>query len=127
MSVLLDSNIWIAFLYKKDPNHKRAEEIFEGIKERVVLTEYLFLEIVSVISKKVGKKVADDFIKNVIDNRDIEIFPSSQEFLGEIIKFYLSKKIEKLSFVDYSLLYLAQKMKVITFDETLKRELKKLS
>lgn len=123
--VILDSNLWVAFLYTKDPNHKKAERIFENLKEKIIVTEYIILEVATIISQKVSKKVADDFIEDVIDNRDIEVLPSSKEFLDEIIKFYLSKKNENLSFVDYSLLYLSQKMEVITFDKVLKRELKK--
>ena len=123
--LVLDSNVWIAFLYEKDPNHNKAAKVFEVLKAKIILTEYVFLEVVTVLSQKAGKDVSDNFIKNVTNNQDIIILPSSGDFLGEIVNFYLSKKIEKLSFVDYSLLCLSQKFKVITFDKALQRHLKK--
>ncbi len=124
--IILDSNIWIAFLNVDDANHKKAEKIFEETKEKIILTEYILLETVTVLSQKAEKKVSDSFIKEAVNNRDIEILPSSEEFLNGVIKLYLSKKNKNLSFVDYSLLYLSKKIKVITFDKTLQREIKKL-
>ncbi len=121
--IILDSNIWIAFLNVDDVNHKKAEKIFEETKEKIILTEYILLETVTVLSQKVDKEVSDRFIDGVVNNRDIEILPSSEEFLNGVIKFYLPKKNKNLSFVDYSLLYLSKKIKVITFDKTLQREI----
>lgn len=126
MAVLLDSNVWISFLYKKDPNYKKAEKVFEAIKERIILPEYVILEVATIISQKVGKRVANDFIENVINNQNIEILPSSQEFLKQVIDFYLSGRNKKLSFVDYSLLYLAKRIKVLTFDENLQKAIQTL-
>ncbi|MFQ6049727.1 MAG: type II toxin-antitoxin system VapC family toxin [Candidatus Paceibacterales bacterium] len=125
--VILDSNVWISFLNIDDYDHKKAERVFRKLKEKIVLTEYILLEVVTIISQKISKDLADSFIRTVIDNKDIEILASSKEFLDEIIKFYLSKKNKNLSFVDYSLLYLSQKTEIITFDKILKKELKKLS
>ncbi len=124
--IILDSNIWIAFLNVDDVNHKKAEKIFEETKEKIILTEYILLETVTVLSQKVDKRVSDRFIDEVVNNRDIEILPSSDEFLNGVIKLYLSKKNKNLSFVDYSLLYLSKKIKVVTLDKTLQREIKKL-
>ncbi|MBU4298483.1 PIN domain-containing protein [Patescibacteria group bacterium] len=124
--VILDSNIWIALLNIDDSNHSKARQLFREIKEKIVLPEYIILETATLLSQKISKKSADDFIKNVIDNKDIEILPSSKEFLEKVIEFYLSKRIEKLSFVDYSLLYLVPKVRVITLDKVLKREIEKL-
>lgn len=124
--VILDSNIWIGLLNVDDSCHKKAKVLFKKITETIILPEYVILEVASIISHKVGKRKSDNFIKGVINNRDVEVFPSSREFFGEVINFYLFKKSEKLSFVDYSLLYLAQKIKVLTFDKNLRKEIKKL-
>ena len=123
--IILDSNIWIAFLNIDDFNHKKAERVFKELSEKIILTEYVLLEVTTVVSLKVSKEAANNFIKTVVDNKDIEILPSSKEFLEGVIKFYLSKKNKNLSFVDYSLAYLSQKFKVLTFDRKLKSELKK--
>ena len=126
MAILLDSNIWIGLLNVDDLYHKKAGTLLKKIKEKIILPEYVILEVATIISQKVNKETSNDFIRNVIDNKDIEIFSSSREFLGEVMNFYLSNKEKKLSFVDYSLLYLSKKMEVLTFDKNLQKEIKKL-
>lgn len=125
--VLLDSNIWIALLYEKDPNHEEASDFFSELNENIIVTEYIILEVATIISQKKNKQAADAFLENISNNQDIELWPSSKEFLGEVVNFYLSQKSARLSFVDYSLLYLSQRIKVVTFDKKLKKEIENIN
>ncbi|MBU4332625.1 PIN domain-containing protein [Patescibacteria group bacterium] len=124
--IILDSNIWIALLNIDDSDHARAQELMKDLEENIIVTEHVLLEVATIISQKVDKDTADNFIKRVISTKEIEIFPSSEEFLDRVIKFYLSKSNRNLSFVDYSLLLLSKRIKVITFDKILKKELAKV-
>lgn len=67
--VIFDSDVWIALLNKNDSQHQKAKLVFESIKENIILPEYVFIEISSVLSLKVGKGVADDFIKIALNNK----------------------------------------------------------
>lgn len=126
--VIIDSNVWIAFLNKNDSNHKRADEIFNKLvdkREKIIITEYVLLEIVTVLSQKVGKKIANQFIEIAGNTKRIEIISSSADFLDEVLAFYLKQKNKNLSFVDYSLLYLSGQYEVLTFDKKLNSLLSK--
>ncbi|MBI3458940.1 PIN domain-containing protein [Candidatus Azambacteria bacterium] len=125
--VILDSNIWIALLNTNDSNHQKAVKIFKGISKSIILPEYVLLETVTILCQEVDKRTADEFIKYTANNKDIEIYGSSVTLLHQITNFYLSQKNEKLSFVDYSLLYFSQKMRVETLDVNLKKEINQIS
>lgn len=124
--VILDSNVWIAFLNKNDSNHKKADEIFNKLvnkREKIIITEYILLEVVTVLSQKVGKKLADQFIEIAGNTKRIEIISSSADFLNDVLAFYLKQKNRNLSFVDYSLLYLSRQYEILTLDKELKRKI----
>ena len=121
---VLDSNVWIALLDKDDSLHPRAQRIVNELKDTIALPEYVILEVTTVLSQKAGKLFADSFLQKVCANRDIQIIASSKQFLDEVIEFYLSQSKGKLSFVDYALLYLSRRMKILTFDSDLEKALK---
>ncbi|MBI2098620.1 MAG: type II toxin-antitoxin system VapC family toxin [Candidatus Wildermuthbacteria bacterium] len=122
--IVLDSNVWIALFDKDDSLHGRAQRAIGGLKERVALPEYVILEVTTVLAQKAGKSFADSFLQKVYANRDIQIIVSSGQFLDELVSFYLSSSTKNLSFVDYALLFLSRRMKILTFDKNLEKALK---
>ena len=122
--IVLDSNVWIALFDADDSLHRRAQRMVSELKEPVVLPEYVILEVATVLSQKAGKSFADLFLQKVFANRGIRVIASSQQFLEEVVQFYLSQTKERLSFVDYTLVFLSRRMKVLTFDKNLERTLK---
>ena len=122
--IVLDSNVWIALFDKDDSLHARAQRAVGELKERVALPEYVILEVTTVLAQKAGKLFADSFLQKVYANRDIQIIVSSGQFLDELVLFYLSSNAKNLSFVDYALLLLSRRMRVLTFDKNLEKTLK---
>ncbi|HAM88058.1 MAG: hypothetical protein US83_C0019G0004 [Candidatus Falkowbacteria bacterium GW2011_GWC2_38_22] len=123
--IILDSNIWIAYLNKNDNQHNKAVSFFDKIKENILITEYIILEVATVLSMRIDKKTADSFIDFVTNNQDIEVMSSSDEFFKKTLDFFLKYKNGNLSFVDVSLLMLSKKFQVFTFDRNLEREIVK--
>jgi predicted nucleic acid-binding protein len=125
--IILDSNIWIAYLNMNDSQHAKADMIFietERSGSKIVLSEYLILEITSVLAMKVSKQSADDFLKLALNNSDIVNIASDNNFFEEVVSLFKKQKNQKLSFVDVSLLYLSKNFKVATFDENLQKAIK---
>jgi len=125
--IILDSNIWISSLDQDDSNHKKAKDLILSFqKDKIIITDYILLEIATVLSKKKGKKIADDFINIALNNENIEIWPYSSNVFYELVDFYLKQENKNISFVDYSLIYFSKKynVKVETFDKILKNSLK---
>ena len=121
---VLDSNVWIALFDKDDSLHARAQRMVSELKDSIALPEYVILEVTTVLSQKAGKSFADSFLQKVCANRDIQIIASSKQFLDEVIELYLFQSRGGLSFVDYALLFLSRRMKILTFDNDLKKTFK---
>ncbi len=120
---IFDSNIWIAYLNKSDSTHKRAVKLFQETSvEDILVTEYLLLEIVTVLKQVRGYKFAQKFIRQVVD-ADIS-FLESKNFYPQTLLLFQSLKENKLSFVDVSLLYLSEEYEVKTFDKDLQKMIK---
>ncbi|MDD4530336.1 MAG: PIN domain-containing protein [Candidatus Gracilibacteria bacterium] len=125
---ILDSNVWIALFNKEDSLNKKASDIMKELvknNEKIFITEYLILEISTILLLKNGKKLADNFINFVYDNSDIDIIYSDKYFFENTIQFFTKNNYEKLSFVDQSLLLLSKSYQIITFDKELNRFMKK--
>lgn len=118
---ILDSNIWIAFFNKNDNQHRKASLIFSKIKDEILISEYIVLEVCTVLAIRVNKKIADNFLEIVLHNQDVQILPSSSDFFHKSIKNFLDYKHKDLSFVDISLLNLAKNYKLLTFDKKLEK------
>lgn len=119
MELILDTNIWVAYTNKSDSQHEKARGILELIKEKVIIPEYVLVETLNVLSVKLGKKDADDFLSGILKSENIVMLWCTHELREELLSFFVSNKIEKLSFVDQSLLFLSKKYKVVTFDKVL--------
>lgn len=125
---ILDSNVWIALFNKEDSLNKKASYIMKELiknNEKIFITEYLILEISTILLLKNWKKLADNFINFVYDNSDIDIIYSDRYFFENTIQFFTKNNYEKLSFVDQSLLLLSKSYQIITFDKELNRFIKK--
>jgi len=117
--LILDANIWIAVLNTDDSQHSKASRIFEEIRETVVIPEYILIEVVNVLTLRLEKKVADQFLQMALNSSDVEIWYSSENFTKEMTRHFLANSHKKLSFQDQSLLYFSQAHKVVTLDKAL--------
>ena len=120
---ILDSNVWIAFFNTKDSTHNRAVKLFQELDLKdIVLTEYIVLEVTSVLKKNEGLSVANMFLENITKN--LMIVVQDNNLMNETIKIFSQSTRSNLSFVDCSLIYLSQDYIIKTFDKTLANKLK---
>lgn len=124
MDLILDTSVWIAYLEQSDSQHRQALQLFALIDQKIWIPEYVLVEILNVLVAKVGKNTADEALSMFFQNQDIEIIWNSEEFRAELLGFFLSNKIEKLSFVDQSLLFMSKKYRVVTFDKELRKRMR---
>lgn len=124
MNLILDTNVWIAYLEKADSQHEKALYVFGLIDQKIWIPEYVLVEMLNFLVIKVGKDRADEVLTMFFHNRDVEILWNSEEFRAQLLSFFLSNKFEKISFVDQSLLLLSKKYRVLTFDKRLAKLIK---
>jgi len=120
---IFDSNVWIAFLYLADQQHSKAEKIFSLHQGAVVIPEYIIAEIVTVLTRKDAKSVADRFLEIVTDNKDVEILFCTDQFFMHLTNIFKTHHQHNLSFVDMMLLSLADSYHIVTFDKALQQSI----
>lgn len=123
---ILDANVWIAFLYKDDSQHKKAEKIVQICERPILLPEYVIIEVSTVLIQKAGRKISAVFLEMLMQNKDIHVLFSDDQFFMDVVYFLKSRPEEKLSFVDFTLLYLSRSYDIITFDRNLQKAIEKL-
>ena len=118
--IILDSSVFVAYLNENDNQHKKALEIFKNLDiNKMFISEYVLLEVLTVIQNKVSKSHALKFKNFILDNFSDSILRSS-DFFDDTLDLFGANS-GNLSFVDVSLLVLSKKYEVITFDKSLKR------
>ena len=119
MAHLIDSSVWVALFLDFDTQHKKAEQAIRKISGTIYIPYCVIAEVATILAYKHSKKLADNFIAYIRDNKDIKII--SNDALDEM-DFYPTLP-HKISFTDAALIFLAEKMeaKLITFDKQLER------
>lgn len=121
--IFLDSSVVISYKIKDDINHAKAVKIIKKIMEydRIIVSEYVFAEVVTVLSLKESLKAAVDVGKGLRKAKEVEILK-----LGNLFEQAWEIFIEKgkyLSFVDCSSIAVMRNMgikKIATFDKDFK-------
>lgn len=103
-TVFVDSDAFVAFVKKDDSNHKKAKQIFEKLQDApitYVTSDYVFAEVVTVLSQKVNHEAAVAFIKNTKSEDSIFLIERINEKLeDEAIQIFISQTSKNVSFID---------------------------
>lgn len=104
ISVYIDSDAFIALIKSDDSNHAKAVETLTKFDQSSVLlytSTYVFSETVTVLSQRLGRKYAEEFINMIKDqSAAITFLWSDEQIQEEAIKVFLKQKSKNVSFVD---------------------------
>jgi predicted nucleic acid-binding protein len=125
-AVIFDSNVWIAYFHTTDTYHREAAALVEKYTaQTIVLTEYVLLEIATLLKQKIGSAKTNVILTTLLQTDGIKLLTSEQFFTPTLTTFVSSKE-KHLSFVDVSLLVLSNDFTVITFDKKLTNAIARL-
>lgn len=103
---IVDSSVLVAFFRENDSNHEKAVEFMERTHS-FTITDYILLEISTVLQQKVGLESTKRAVEFLVNNRDVELLSINNQELGDTLALFFEQKF-KLSFVDCSILVLAK-------------------
>lgn len=93
--IVLDSSFLIAYHNARDVHHAAAagamRSLVGGAWGRVLLLEYVFLEVVTVLLARRGLAVASEVARKPLQAREVEFVPCSDLFLDTLEMFYHRK------------------------------------
>ena len=121
--IVLDSSFLIAFHNRRDVHHAAAasamESLLRGEFGRLLLIEYVFLEVVTVLLARRGHQAALDVAENLLEAEEVEFLPCSDLFQAALREFR-TRRAARLSFADAAIVAAAQRHGaefIATFDE----------
>ena len=121
--IVLDSSFLIAFYNRRDAHHAAAAPAMEGLLRgefgRLLLIEYVFVEVVTVLLARRGSRTALEVAEILLDAEPIEFQPCFELFEAALREFR-ARSATGLSFADAAIVAAARRHDakfIATFDE----------
>jgi len=122
MAILLDSSFLVAFHNTRDTHHAAAfsvmPDLVAGRRGKILLLEYVFLEVATVLLARRGREVATQVTSTLLRAHEVKFVPCSS-FFSATFETFRSQPGRNLSFTDAAIITLAQEygqVFVATFD-----------
>lgn len=121
--VFIDSNFFIAFFNTADALHDKAIKIGEVLeRERIILviSNFIFLEVVTVLSQRVNKFTAMKVGKYFLESPEIELIHVDETLQNQSWIIFSAAEEKNISFVDCSTIATMKAeslSKLLTFDK----------
>lgn len=123
--VFVDTNIFVAVRNKNDLTHNKAVELFNLLKDqkaKFYTSSDIISESLTVLSMKMGKKIALEFLEEIGNN-------AKEIFIDEVIhretrNYFKKVKSKNISFVDCSSVVAMKRNKIkyiFSFDEDFRK------
>ena len=62
-AIIFDSNVWIGYFNTEDSTHSKAVAFFKKYNDHtIVLTEYVLLEVATVLKQKIGYAATNEIV-----------------------------------------------------------------
>ena len=113
---IVDSSVFVSFYHHHDVNHSEALRIIAELEQKLLIVHpYIIQEVITVLTYKVGNKVANEFISDIFEDAPDVLIPALN--VQNDVEFFrtLGKKI---SLADATLINLSKTLHlpVVTFD-----------
>lgn len=127
-SILVDSDAFVAIVRKEDSNHTKAKQLYTRLEKLAVsfiTSNYVFSEVVTVISQKLNHEKATEFINSMKSPgcmyNFIWITPEIEEMAIEIFKQQTSKNVSFVDCTNMALIKHDNLDVIFSFDEIYKK------
>lgn len=112
--VFVDTGAWYALLDRKDPDHAKVVACLHTYNGRLISSNYIFDETLTLVRYRLGWQIAVLFGEQVRDTRLthlVSISPQDEDAAWDIFKKYQDKSF---SFTDCSSFALMERLKIST-------------
>lgn len=120
--IVLDSSFLVAYFNERDVHHKSAlrvmKKLIEGDFDPILMPEYVFLEVVTVLAARRGHSTALSVGRTLLNSEEVEFVPCSEYFVQAMDTFALEGHLG-LSFTDAAIVAICRQRgaeHVATFD-----------
>jgi predicted nucleic acid-binding protein len=123
-SVFVDSNFLIALFHEKDSLFSRADRISKELVKQnrfLCISSFVFLETITIVSMRAGRKIAVEAGKYLLSNSRIQIIHIDENLQEESWHIFQEIQSKNISFVDCSIIAAMKPEGIstlLTFDAT---------
>lgn len=120
--MFVDTGGWYALVREDDIFHEQAKEVFANFNGRVITSDFVVSETVSLLQRRVGVEVAIQLAQRLFDPRLTKIIYFNQKLFAKLGKEFVKPHSRDVSFVDVSSLIAIREHKidrVLAFDKHL--------
>lgn len=123
MRLFVDTGAWLALNDKRDRYHHKAVSISKDLKKqkvKMVISEYVFVESLTLIRYRVGYQSALLFGNKIMESKIVEFMEVDESIRNGAWEIFQKYKDQHFSFVDCVSFVVMQRLnlkKVFTFDE----------
>jgi len=114
MACMVDSGVWISAFNKKDIRHGEGKAIVSAISDGkvpgVLVTDYIFNEVVTYIRKKIDFNASVQASNALLDSNNIKIINVDDSTFLSAIQIF--QKYDQLSFTDASIVVIMKNSNV---------------
>ena len=112
MVIVLDSILLIAFCNRRDVHHAAAASVMDSLLRgdfgRLLLIEYVFLEVVTVLLARRGHRATLDVADILLDAEEVDFLPCSDLF-RDALREFRARGASRPSFADAAIVAAAQR------------------
>lgn len=120
--MFVDTGGWYALVREDDIFHEQAKEAFINFKGRIITSDFIVSETVSLLQRRVGVEIAIQLAKRLFDPRLTKIIYFNRSLFIKLGREFVKPHSRDLSFVDISSRIAIQEHKidrVLAFDKHL--------
>lgn len=123
--IFLDTSFLFGYLVKDDPHHMVAVNLSSEIEDAAFITPDILKELVTVATYRISSDAAIKLFNAILDSESIKVIGEIENHINLTMEIFSSLGNHKLSYVDCSLIAVAQMLecRVLTFDKELEKAL----
>jgi predicted nucleic acid-binding protein len=112
--LFVDTSAWYAYFNAKDPDHKSVTALLEAWEPRLVTTEYVFDELVTLVRYRAGHGLAAKVGQELRGGEACLLVTVEPKDIQAAWEHFVAKKSEKLSFTDCTSFAVMRRLKLTT-------------
>ena len=100
MTTFIDTSYVLALVNTKDHYHPLAEELAQRVRDKLVITEAILVEIGNSLSRLQWRSLAVATLHAIVEDPNIEVVPVDSALIERALKFYTERVDKEWSMTD---------------------------
>lgn len=123
--VFVDTSAWFAYANRRDPDHRAVREILRRRRARLITSNFVFDETVTLCRSRLGHAAAATVGRVLRESPAIDLVRLTAEDEGRAWELFLARADQDYSFTDCTSFVVARRMKLdrcLALDDDFARE-----